>query len=108
MSFLQSRTRAAREGFGKPVLRKDDARLLVGGGRYSDDVNLPGQVYACFVRSPHAHARIAGVDTAAARATPGVIAVLTGADAAGDGVKPLKHSPMPANPYEDMIHASDV
>src|SRR6266511_4493299 len=51
MSFLSSRTRSAREGFGKPILRKEDARLLVGGGCYSDDVNLPGQAYACFVRS---------------------------------------------------------
>ena len=42
MSFLQSRSRSAREGFGKPVLRKEDARLLAGGGCYSDDVNLPG------------------------------------------------------------------
>jgi carbon-monoxide dehydrogenase large subunit len=108
MSFLQSRTRAAREGFGKPVLRKEDARLLTGGGRYSDDVNLPGQAYACFVRSPHAHARIDRVETAAAIATPGVIAVLTGADAAADGVKPITHSPVPANPYEDMIKRDDI
>src|SRR5438093_78448 len=82
MSFLQSRTRSAREGFGKPILRKEDARLLVGGGCYSDDVNVPGQAYACFVRSPHAHARVGRVDIAAALATAGVIAVLTGADAA--------------------------
>src|SRR5881397_4264342 len=82
MSFLSSRTHSAREGFGKPILRKEDARLLVGGGCYSDDVNVPGQAHACFVRSPHAHARIGPIDTAAARATPGVIAVLTGVDAA--------------------------
>src|SRR3989441_1366984 len=108
MSFLQSRTRAAREGFGKPVLRKDDARLLVGGGCYSDDVNLPGQAYACFVRSPHAHARVGRIDTTAALATPGVLAALTGKDAGADGVGPLKHSPMPGNPYEDMVRAADV
>jgi carbon-monoxide dehydrogenase large subunit len=108
MSFLQSRTRLAREGFGKPVLRKEDARLLVGGGCYSDDVNLPGQAYTCFVRSPHAHARIRRIDTAAARATPGVIAVLTGADAAADGVKPLTHSPVPGNPYEEMLRSRDI
>src|SRR5437016_1610907 len=108
MSFLQSRTRTAREGFGKPVLRKEDARLLVGGGCYSDDVNLDGQAYACFVRSPHAHALVRRVDTAAALATPGVIAVLTGADAASDGVKPLTHSPMPGNPHEDMIRSEAV
>ena len=108
MSFLQSRTRLAREGFGKPILRKEDARLLVGGGCYSDDVNVPGQAYACFVRSPHAHARVGHIDTAAARATPGVIAVLTGADAAADGVKPLTHSPMPGNPHEDMLPSRSV
>ncbi len=107
-SFLQSRTRLAREGFGQPVRRKEDARLLVGGGCYSDDVNLPGQAYACFVRSPHAHARIRRIETAAARATPGVIAVLTGEDAAADGLKPLTHSPMPGNPHEEMIRERDV
>jgi len=108
VSFLESRTRAAREGFGKPVLRKEDARLLVGAGCYSDDVNLPGQAYACFVRSPHAHARIRRIDTGTALAAPGVIAVLTGADAAADGVKPITHSPMPGNPHEDMIRRRDV
>src|SRR5712691_12178413 len=108
MSFLNSRTRSAREGFGKPVLRKDDARLLVGEGCYSDDVNLPGQAYTCFVRSPHSHALIGRIDTAAARATPGVIAALTGADAAADGVKPLTHSPMPANPHEEIVRRQHV
>ena len=108
MTFLRSPTSSAREGFGKPVLRKEDARLLVGGGAYSDDVNLPGQAYACFVRSPHAHARVGGLDTAAARVTPGVIAVLTGLDAAADDMKPLTHSPMPGNPHEEMIRERDV
>src|SRR4029453_13125101 len=82
MSFLQSRTRSAREGFGKPILRKEDARLLVGGGCYSDDVNVPGQAYTCFVRSPHGHARVGQIDTSGALATPGGIPALTGADAA--------------------------
>jgi aerobic carbon-monoxide dehydrogenase large subunit len=108
MSFLQSRPGSAREGLGQPILRKEDARLLVGDGCYSDDVNLPGQAYACFVRSPHAHARIGRVEAAAARTTPGVIAVLTGADAAADGVKPLTHSPMPANPYEEIVRRPHV
>ena len=108
MSFLQSRPGSAREGLGQPILRKEDARLLVGGGCYSDDVNLLGQAYACFVRSPHAHARVGRVETAAALATPGVIAVLTGADAAADGVKPLTHSPMPANPHEEIVRRHHV
>src|SRR5256885_17147441 len=103
VSFLQSRTSVAREGFGKPVLRQEDARLLVGGGCYSDDVNLPGQAYTRFVRSPHAHARIVRVDTAAALAAPGVIAVLTGPDAAADGRKPLTHTPRPPHPPQAVI-----
>ena len=65
----------------KETLPWEDARLLAGGGSYSDDVNLPGQAYACFVRSPHAHARIGRIDAAAALAIPGVIAVLSGLDA---------------------------
>jgi len=108
MSFLESRTQSAREGFGKPILRKEDARLLVGGGCYSDDVNVSGQAYTCFVRSPHAHARVGRVSAVAALAAPGVIAVLTGADALADGMKPLTHSPMPGNPHEDMLRPSDV
>jgi aerobic carbon-monoxide dehydrogenase large subunit len=108
MTFLQSRTGSAREGFGQPIRRQEDAHLLVGAGCYSDDVNLPGQAYACFVRSPHAHARIRRIETAAALATPGVIAVLTGADAVADGVKAVTHSPMPGNPHEEMIRSRDV
>ena len=108
MSFLQSRAQSAREGIGKPILRKEDARLVAGRGCYSDDVNRPGQVFACFVRSPHAHARIERIDTAAALSTAGVIAVLTGADAAADGVKPVGHSPLTANPYEDIVKKDDV
>jgi carbon-monoxide dehydrogenase large subunit len=108
MSFLRPLTRSAREGVGQPVLRKDDARLLVGAGCYSDDVNVAGQVYACFVRSPHAHADVGRIDTVAARATPGVVTVLTGADAVADGLRPLTHSPMPANPHEEIIRRSHV
>jgi carbon-monoxide dehydrogenase large subunit len=108
VSFLQSRSAAARDGFGKAILRKEDARLLAGGGCYSDDVNLSDQVYACFVRSPHAHARIDGIDAAAAHASAGVLAVLTGTSAHDDGVKSLTHSPMPGNPHEELIRAGDV
>ena len=107
-SFLASGTRAAPDGFGKPVLRKEDRRLLVGGGRYSDDVNVPGQAFACFVRSPHPHARIRGVDASRALATPGVLAVLTGRDAEADGVGPVTHSPMPGNPHEEVIRDRHV
>ena len=107
MSLLTSRTRAAREGFGKPVRRVEDARLVTGGGCYSDDFNLPGQAFACFVRSPHAHARIVRIDTEAALKVPGVVAVLTGADVAADGLQPIPHRPVPANPYEPPLHNRD-
>jgi carbon-monoxide dehydrogenase large subunit len=81
-------------GIGQPVARKEDARLVSGQGRFSDDVDLAGQAYAVMVRSPHAHARIRGIDAAAALAMPGVIAVLTGADAIADGLRPIPHRPV--------------
>jgi len=71
---------------GQSVSRVEDPRLVQGLGRYSDDVNLPRQAYAVVVRSPHAHARIAGIEAAGALNSPGVLAVLTGADLAADGV----------------------
>ena len=73
-------------GIGQGVPRWEDPRLLRGGGRYSDDINRPGQAYGFVVRSPHAHARIAAIDTAAAKAAPGVLAVYTGADIAAAGL----------------------
>ena len=73
-------------GIGQPVLRKEDQRLLRGQGRYTDDVRLDGHACAVMLRSPHAHARIAGIDTAAARAVPGAVDVLTAADLARDGI----------------------
>src|SRR6266851_1302443 len=76
-------------GIGQPVRRREDLRLLTGNGRYSDDVSLPGQAYAVMVRSPHAHAVIRRIDAAAARAMPGVLAVLTGEDVLADGLQPL-------------------
>ena len=93
---------------GAPVRRREDFRFITGQGMYVDDINRPGQAYAVFVRSPHAHAKVERVQTAGALATPGVIAVLTGADAAADGMKPLTHSPMPGNPHEDMLRSRDV
>jgi len=63
---------------GKPLARKEDRRLLTGTGRYIDDIEIPGALHACFVRSPHAHARIRAIDAGAARAMPGVITVVTG------------------------------
>ena len=75
-----------RFGIGQPVLRTEDPRLLTGRGRYVADISLPGEACAVFLRLPHAHADIAGIDTAAAAAAPGVLAVYTGADVAADGL----------------------
>lgn len=75
-----------KNGMGAAVRRKEDYRFITGDGNYVDDINRPNQVYAYIVRSPVAHARLASVDTAAARAVPGVVAVLTGADMATDGI----------------------
>jgi carbon-monoxide dehydrogenase large subunit len=77
-------------GIGQPVPRSEDPRLLRGQGRYTDDVALPGQAYAVMVRSRHAHGVIAAIDTAAARAMPGVLGVWTGADLEAAGYGPLK------------------
>jgi carbon-monoxide dehydrogenase large subunit len=78
-------------GLGQPVARTEDPRLLRGGGRYIDDIAMPGMAYGYVLRSLHAHARIKSIDTAAAKAAPGVLAVLTGADwkAAGFGDLPV-------------------
>src|SRR5947209_9747346 len=107
MSFLNSRTRSAPQGFGKPVRRREDLRLVIGKGCYSDDFNLPGQAYACLVRSPHAHARLRRIDGAGAMKVPGVIAVLTGGDAAADGLRAIPHHPVPTNPHEVPLKSRD-
>ncbi len=73
---------------GRSIERKEDYRFLTGQGQYTDDVNLPRQTHGVFVRSPHAHARLRAIDTAAARAAEGVLAVFTGADLAGIGGLP--------------------
>ena len=77
------------KGIGQPVPRKEDRRFVTGRGRYTDDINLPGQLHAVFVRSPHAHARIRRIDKDSVLGMPGVVAVLTGADAEADGIGPL-------------------
>lgn len=80
---------AARLKIGQPVPRLEDARLITGVGTYFDDIDRPGQLYAHFVRAPVPHARVAGIDSAAATEMPGVVAVLTAADLAADGVGQL-------------------
>jgi carbon-monoxide dehydrogenase large subunit len=74
------------EGIGASVVRKEDKRFVTGKGRYVDDVRLHGMTYAAFVRSPHAHARVKGIDASAALEKPGVVAVLTGQQLVDDKV----------------------
>lgn len=74
------------EGIGQSVVRKEDKRFITGKGKYTDDIKLQGLTQAHFVRSPHAHARIKSIDTSAAMAMPGVVAVLTGSELVGDKI----------------------
>ena len=107
MSFLTARESLAPQGIGKSVPRREDARLLTGGGNYANDFNRPGQTYAYVLRSPHPHARIVEIDAVEAIAAPGVISVLTGKDAVADGLRPIPHSPVPTNPYEVLLRNRD-
>jgi aerobic carbon-monoxide dehydrogenase large subunit len=84
-------------GVGQPLRRFEDQRLLTGKGRFQDDVVLPRQAHAAFVRSPHAHAAVRSVDTTAAKRAPGVLAVYTGADYQGDGLAWISTDQNPAN-----------
>jgi aerobic carbon-monoxide dehydrogenase large subunit len=106
---------------GASVKRKEDYRFLTGAGQYTDDVVLPAQTYAVFVRSPHAHARIKRIDTTAAKAAPGVVAVFTGADLAAENVgglpcgwlihsidgTPMHEPPHPVIAHEKALHVGD-
>src|SRR5499427_7785387 len=74
------------EGIGARVVRKEDKRFITGKGRYVDDIKIVGLTYAHFVRSPHAHAKVKGIDASAALKMPGVVAVLTGKELVADKV----------------------
>ena len=100
-------------GIGASVKRKEDIRFITGKGRYTDDVNRPGQAHAYFVRSPHAHANIKSIDASAALASPGVVAVFTGDDIAADKLGGLicgwmihskDGSPMKAGAHPALAH----
>jgi carbon-monoxide dehydrogenase large subunit len=109
-------------GIGQPVRRVEDQRFITGHGRYVDDLNRPHQAHAVMLRSPHAHARIAAIDASAALAFPGVLAVLTGADLAADGIggipclsaltsrdgSPSVMPPHPAITYDRARHVGDT
>jgi len=88
---------------GRPMPRFEDLRLVRGGGRYTDDVSVAEQTSAVFVRTPHAHASIVAIDTSAARAHPGVLAILTGDDYVADGHLGMAHFPNPADANDIKI-----
>ena len=106
---------------GQSVKRKEDYRFLTGSGQYTDDVTLPGQTYAYFLRSPHAHARIRRMETEKARSAPGVVAVFTGNDLAKAKVgglpcgwlitdvngQPMKEPPHPPLAQEKVRYVGD-
>jgi aerobic carbon-monoxide dehydrogenase large subunit len=106
---------------GARIERKEDYRFLTGTGQYTDDVALPGQTYAAFVRSPHAHARIKSISTQGAKAAPGVLAVYTGADLAAAKVgglpcgwlitdvdgNPMKEPPYPPLAQDKVRHVGE-
>jgi carbon-monoxide dehydrogenase large subunit len=108
-------------GIGAAVRRKEDHRFITGTGHYTADINRPGQDFAYFIRSPHAHAAIKSIDTQAAAQMPGVRAVLTGAELAADKIgnlvcgwmihskdgSPMKMAPHPALANGKACHVGD-
>jgi aerobic carbon-monoxide dehydrogenase large subunit len=108
-------------GIGASVRRREDQRFVTGKGRYTADIDRPGQVHAAFVRSPHAHARIKNIDSNAAAALPGVLAVLTGAELSADKIgnlicgwmihskdgSAMKMAPHPALAHGKACHVGD-
>jgi len=108
-------------GIGQGVRREEDPRLLTGRGYYVDDVNLPKQAYTHILRSPHAHADIRSIDTTAAKAAPGVLAVFIGADVVADGLgfpgmpakwkrpdgQPMKYRPQPPLATDRVRYVGD-
>jgi carbon-monoxide dehydrogenase large subunit len=106
---------------GVRVTRKEDYRFLTGAGQYTDDVSLPNQAYAAFVRSPHAHARIRSISTAKAKGAPGVVGVFVGQDLADAKVgglpcgwlitdvngQPMKEPPHPCLAQGKARHVGD-
>src|ERR1700744_6179640 len=109
-------------GIGAPVRRKEDQRFITGKGHYTDDINRPGQTYAFFLRSPHAHAKIKSIDSKAAASMPGIVAILTGIELANDKIgnlicgwmihskdgSPMKMSAHPALANGKANHVGDA
>ena len=90
---------------GQPLLRKEDHRLLIGKGLFSDDVSMNGQACAVMVRSPFPHAWITRVNGEAASAMPGVLGVFSGQDCLDDGLRPIPHTPVPSTRYDMKLTA---
>jgi carbon-monoxide dehydrogenase large subunit len=98
---------ALRAGVGQSIRRREDERFLTGRGRFGDDLDVTGQAIAWVLRSPHAHASIAAIDTAAAIAAPGVIGVLTAAQYLADGMRPMLHHPAAQSPPDITLANTD-
>ncbi|MBN9086126.1 MAG: xanthine dehydrogenase family protein molybdopterin-binding subunit [Reyranella sp.] len=97
----------SKRGIGAELRRLEDARLLTGHGCYSDDFTLPNQARSVVLRSPHPHARIVSIDTARAAKMPGVLLILTGADVATDGLRPVPHIPTAMSPPDIALYNLD-
>ena len=98
---------ATSSRIGQSVRRREDLRFVTGQGNYTDDLNLPGQVYAAMVRSPHAHAVIRSIDTKEAQAVSGVLAVLTGFDFLKDKLKAVPNKTFSWHPAEIPLINTD-
>ncbi|MFZ0836050.1 MAG: molybdopterin cofactor-binding domain-containing protein [Xanthobacteraceae bacterium] len=90
---------------GRSVPRVEDLRFITGRGHYSDDVRIDGEVHCTFVRSPYSHAKIVSIDTTAAHAMPGVLAVLSGQDYVEERCLPIDHAPNPADAIDVRTRA---
>jgi len=101
---MTEKASTSRRSIGQALLRYEDERLLTGRGQFSDDFCFPDQVYAAMVRSPHAHARIVRIDSAAAKKMSGVLGVFTGIDCIADGLGPIPHDPLPKTKYDMKLH----
>ena len=104
-NFRVSENAERRPYIGRALPRLEDERLVTGDGRFTDDLHLPDEAHAAFVRSPHAHAAIKGIDTTAARALPDVLAVLTAADYQAAGLGGIRQLPIPADVIDHRAKA---
>jgi carbon-monoxide dehydrogenase large subunit len=98
--MVEARSTRREPFIGRPMPRLEDFRLITGQGRYTDDFSYPNEAHAAFVRSPHPHARVLGVDAGAAHAMAGVLAVYTAADFAAAGGRGIRHFAVPADAHD--------